>query len=56
MKCIRCLVVFFCTYSLLLSVATAQTLKVTSSPSGAKVEIDGVAVGTTPYEVKLPGG
>jgi serine protease Do len=54
MKRILCLLVF-CT-STLVPLATAQTLKVTSSPSGSKVEIDGVAVGTTPYEVKLPGG
>ncbi len=54
MKCVRCLLLFFCAYPSLIPLATAQTL--TSSPSGAKVEIDGVAVGTTPYEVKLPGG
>jgi S1-C subfamily serine protease len=36
--------------------AVAGVLKITSKPSGAKVEIDGVLVGTTPYEVKLPGG
>ena len=34
----------------------AETLKITSNPSGATVEIDGVVAGTTPYEVKLPGG
>jgi serine protease Do len=34
----------------------AEVLRVTSTPSGAKVEIDSVAVGTTPYEVKVPGG
>jgi len=36
--------------------AKADTLKITSNPSGATVEIDGVLVGTTPYAVKLPGG
>jgi serine protease Do len=36
--------------------ASADTLKVTSSPSGAKVEIDGIVVGTTPFEMKVPGG
>jgi serine protease Do len=36
--------------------APAQTLKVTSTPNGAKVEIDAVVVGTTPYEAKVPGG
>jgi len=35
--------------------AKASTLRITSSPPGAAVEIDGVAVGTTPYETKLPG-
>lgn len=34
----------------------ADTLRITSNPSGAAVEIDGVAKGTTPYEEKLPGG
>jgi len=34
----------------------AETLKITSNPSGAKVEIDGVAVGTTPFEKDYPGG
>jgi PEGA domain len=34
----------------------ADTLKVTSSPAGAKVEIDGVLVGTTPYKTSYPGG
>jgi serine protease Do len=36
--------------------ARADTLKITSTPSGATVEINGVAVGTTPYEEQLPGG
>jgi len=34
----------------------ADTLKITSTPSGATVEVDGVVVGTTPYQVKYPGG
>src|ERR1700687_5591810 len=34
----------------------ADTLKITSTPSGASVEINGVAVGTTPYEEEVPGG
>lgn len=34
----------------------ADTLTITSTPPGATVEIDGVAVGTTPYEMKVPGG
>lgn len=39
-----------------LSVAHADSLKITSTPSGATVEIDGVKVGTTPFEVNVPGG
>jgi hypothetical protein len=31
----------------------ADTLKITSTPAGATVEINGVAVGTTPYEYWL---
>ena len=41
---------------LLARTAHAETLKITSTPDGATVEIDGVKVGTTPYEMKLPGG
>jgi serine protease Do len=33
-----------------------DTLKITSTPSGASVEINGVVVGTTPYEEQVPGG
>jgi S1-C subfamily serine protease len=36
--------------------AHPDTLKITSNPPGATVELDGVAVGTTPYEEKFPGG
>ena len=38
------------------SLVHADTLKITSTPSGAAVELDGVVVGTTPYQVKYPGG
>ncbi len=41
---------------LLPSAITADTLKITSTPPGATVEINGVVVGTTPYEMKVPGG
>jgi len=38
-------------------VTSAKTyLRITSQPSGATVEIDGNAVGITPYEVEIPGG
>ena len=33
-----------------------ETLNITSSPTGATVEIDGVVVGTTPFRVNDPGG
>ncbi|HEY0703211.1 MAG TPA: PEGA domain-containing protein [Candidatus Acidoferrales bacterium] len=36
--------------------AGAETFSVTSSPAGAEVEIDGVAVGTTPFQTQYPGG
>src|SRR5258708_25446329 len=34
----------------------ADTLKITSTPPGATVEIDGANVGTTPYQQEVPGG
>jgi serine protease Do len=40
----------------LCSPTQADTLKITSTPPGASVEINGVAVGTTPYEEEVPGG
>ena len=36
--------------------AAADTLRITSNPPGATVEIDGVIVGATPYEKDFPGG
>ncbi len=36
--------------------SSADTLKITSTPPGAIVELDGVAVGTTPFEKDFPGG
>lgn len=36
--------------------AAADTLKISSTPAGAKVEIDGVVEGTTPFEKDYPGG
>lgn len=36
--------------------SAADTLKITSSPAGATVEIDGVLAGTTPFEKDFPGG
>src|SRR5260370_37984225 len=34
----------------------ADKLQIPSNPSGATVELDGVAVGTTPFEKDFPGG
>lgn len=49
--------VYFCLgLPALAAPASGATLHITSNPSGAAVEIDGVAVGTTPYERKIPGG
>src|SRR6266568_1516719 len=36
--------------------ALADKLRITSSPPSATVEIDGVAMGTTPFEKDYPGG
>jgi S1-C subfamily serine protease len=37
-------------------VAFADRMQIISNPSGATVEIDGVVVGTTPFEKDFPGG
>lgn len=34
----------------------AETLTITSTPPGAKVEINGLVAGTTPYKTEYPGG
>ncbi len=36
-------------------VARADSLTIASTPPGAKVEMNGVVVGTTPYQMKVPG-
>ncbi len=49
----------FCATFLLLACplrAVGDHLQITSQPSGATVEIDGVAAGTTPLEKNYPGG
>jgi len=43
-------------FFLLLSTAFADSLKITSTPSGATIEIDGIKRGTTPLEINVPGG
>jgi serine protease Do len=50
---------FLCAALVLLgcpSLAVGDELKITSTPSGATIEIDGVASGTTPFEKDYPGG
>lgn len=51
-------ILFAATLSLSLPLLTARadTLKINSNPAGATVEIDGVAVGTTPFAKDYPGG
>lgn len=36
--------------------SSAQSLKITSNPPGATVELNGVPVGSTPFEKDFPGG
>ena len=38
------------------SQARAEKLRITSKPPGATVQIDGIEVGTTPFEKEYPGG
>ena len=52
---------FFLLASILLNAivampAAANTLKITSIPPGATVEMDGLVVGTTPFTKEMPGG
>ncbi|HEY6944912.1 MAG TPA: trypsin-like peptidase domain-containing protein [Candidatus Acidoferrum sp.] len=54
----RSRLLFFTTLILLAfpTLACAEKLRITSNPPGATVEIDGVNVGTTPFEKEYPGG
>src|ERR1700690_550648 len=36
--------------------AFAETFKVTSTPSGATIEVDGSVAGTTPFQIEYPSG
>jgi serine protease Do len=45
-----------CALSCCACVSGAEKLRITSTPSGAAVEIDGVNEGTTPFEKDYPGG
>jgi hypothetical protein len=54
----HCIYAFFALLACMLPVghAQAETLTITTSPPGAKVEIDGMVAGTTPYRTEFPGG
>ena len=48
-----------CAFFLLLvcpAFAFADKLRISSNPTGATVEIDGISMGTTPFEKEYPGG
>jgi PEGA domain len=51
-RCLFLVVVSFC----LLILLRAESLKIKSNPPGTTVELDGVPVGTTPFEKEFPGG
>ncbi len=53
---IRGLILTFASFSITLSASHADTLKITSTPPGATVEINGIVAGTTPYETNFPSG
>jgi S1-C subfamily serine protease len=52
-KLLRCSVLLILAFP---APALAEKLRITSNPVGASVEIDGVAVGVTPFEKDYPGG
>src|SRR5450432_2104734 len=52
----HCLLITASLYALIPSTASAHKLRITSVPSGASIQINGVLVGTTPYEKEIPGG
>jgi S1-C subfamily serine protease len=52
----HCLLITASLYALIPSTASADKLRITSVPSGASIQINGVLVGTTPYEKEIPGG
>ena len=55
---LRCLTILATAFMALSGVPTAgaETFSVTTAPAGAEVEIDGVVVGTTPFQTDYPGG
>ena len=51
-----CTFIFVCASLVNAAPASANTLKITSTPPGATVEINGLVVGKTPFTEKMPGG
>jgi S1-C subfamily serine protease len=51
-----CSVIFVSQLLFFISSSSADTLKITSTPPGATVELDGITVGSTPFEKDFPGG
>ena len=52
----RAFVIISLLCALLSVTALADKLRMTTVPPGATVQINGVLVGTTPYEQNIPGG
>jgi S1-C subfamily serine protease len=52
----RCVLIAAALGALTPVAASADKLRITSVPSGASIQINGVLVGTTPYEKEIPGG
>jgi hypothetical protein len=54
--CICASLALMLSLSVLAPRASAKNLTITSTPPGARVEIDGIFAGTTPYRSDFPGG
>jgi S1-C subfamily serine protease len=52
---LRPLTCLLCAFASAATAAQGNTLRIVSNPPGATVELDGVVVGTTPYEAQFPG-
>jgi S1-C subfamily serine protease len=53
---VRRLFLFALLLPVCLATSSAETLRITSNPPGATVELNGVVEGTTPFEKDFPGG
>src|SRR5437660_2505690 len=52
----RCAIILFMAGLGVVSEVRCDTLRITTTPPGAKVELNGVRVGVTPFEKHFPGG